>query len=280
MRIPSILFILLFSFLLIGCATHKIKNISYLPTLSSVSETEITPTLSVFTPKKVPAEKMPVLIFVHGGNWNSGSKELYGFFGRNFAKKGVVTVIPGYTLSPNATYDEMTQQIAAAIVWTKENIEEYHGDSEQIFLTGHSAGGHLIALATMNPKYAIEASSISGMIFNDAAGLDMKHYLEENPPTQENNYITTWTTNPEIWKDASPIYFISEKTPPIMVYLGSKTYNSIKVGNQRFLEKLKPFQPTITPIVLDKKHVPMMVQYFWPWSHRYDEIIDFITQQK
>jgi hypothetical protein len=42
---------------------------------------------------------------------------------------------------------------------------------------------------------------------NDAAGLDMKHYLEENPPTAAHNYITTWTSSPFKWQDASP--FIS-----------------------------------------------------------------------
>jgi hypothetical protein len=45
---------------------------------------------------------------------------------------------------------------------------------------------------------------------NDAAGLDMKNYLEGNPPTAEDDYLATWTTNPEQWKAASPIYFIDK----------------------------------------------------------------------
>jgi hypothetical protein len=58
----------------------------------------------------------------------------------------------------------------------------------------------------MNPKYGIDPKSISGIILNDAAGLDMKYYLE-NPPTAVHNYITTWTSSPVKWQDASP--FIS-----------------------------------------------------------------------
>jgi hypothetical protein len=48
--------------------------------------------------------------------------------------------------------------------------------------------------------------------FLNAAGLNMKDYLE-NPPTDEYNYIRTWTTNPEL-EVASPIYFIDKSTPP------------------------------------------------------------------
>jgi len=76
---------------------------------------------------------MPVLIFVHGGNWNTGNKNTYGFLGRNFAKKGVVILIPDYILSPTASYDEMAKEIAAVIQWAKQNCKEYNGDPNKNF---------------------------------------------------------------------------------------------------------------------------------------------------
>ncbi len=267
---------LLFSFCCVlvisSCATTKVKNIEYLNPSDTIEDK---PTLNVYSPRKVE-EKKPVLIYIHGGNWNSGSKELYWWFGRNFAKKEVVTVIPGYTLSPEANYDTQTQQIAKAIQWTIDNIADYGGDNSKIYVTGHSAGGHLGALAVMNPKYEIEERKISGIILNDAAGLDMHNYLTKNLPTEEDNYITTWTKDPEVWKEASPIYFISEATPPMMIYVGTKTYPSIKEANTRFLGKLHKVQPAVAPIYLDKKHVPMITQYLFPWSDRFKEIIDFL----
>lgn len=271
-------FIILSSlFAFASCATKKIKDISYAETLP---ETELKSVkLNIFKPRK-SQEKLPVLIFVHGGNWNTGNKNTYGFFGRNFAKKGVLTIIPDYTLSPETDYDGMAKQIAEAINWTKKNAEKFGGDPNQIFLTGHSAGGHLIALAVMNPKYGIDPKSISGIILNDAAGLDMKNYLESDPPTNENDYLATWSDDPKKWQDASPIYFLDEKTPPLMIYIGNKTYNSIKVANDRFLKALSPLQPEVKPIFVDKKHVPMILQYFFSGSDRYDEIIDFISKNK
>lgn len=260
-----------------SCAVKKDKDVSYLNgEISHKFKQE--PTLNVFSPKNNSSNNLPVLIFVHGGNWNSGRKELYNFFGNNFAKKGVITVIVGYTLSPDANYKEMTSEIAQAILWTKKNISKYNGNPDKIFLTGHSAGGHLITLAALDKEYGIKPDDISGIILNDAAGLDMHHYLEQNPPTTEDDYLSTWSNNPEKWEDASPINFLSESTPPILIYVGEKTYSSIKTANRRFLAELKKYQPEVKVNFINKKHIPMMTQYIWPWNDRYKEIIEFIKK--
>ncbi len=259
--------------ILSSCSTKKFKNITY---ENSVQGKPLQ--LNVFVPRKAKVEKMPVLLFVHGGNWNSGNKNIYGFFGRNFAKKNVITVIPSYTLSPDANYDQMTQEIASAIKWVGTTIENYGGNAEKLFVTGHSAGGHLVALATMNPKYGVKSGSVSGIILNDAAGLDMNHYLENYPPTTENDYLSTWTNNPEEWKKASPINFLNKEMPPFLIYVGKKTYPSIKVANERFLNEVRLYQKDVNPIILNKRHIPMILQYFWPWNDRIDEIVDFISK--
>ena len=278
MRFPFLILLLMTAFLSFNCSSKKITDVSYLK--SSEVSTSDNPKLNVFVPRKSIVDKVPVLIFIHGGNWNSGRKGIYDLLGRNFASKGIITVIPGYTLSPNANYDLMAEQLAEAIKWVKNNIDKYGGDPNQVFVSGHSAGGHLGALAVMNPKYNIDPKSISGIILNDAAGLDMNYYLEENPPTEKDNYLATWTSNPEKWKEASPIYFLNKNTPPFLIYVGDKTYNSIKVANSRFLSALNPFQPNVTPIRLYKRHAPMVLQYFNPWSDRFDETIEFIKKQK
>ena len=274
MRLSYAIIVLFSAFLLIGCA-KKITDVSYVK--ESVDITSATsPKLNVFVPRNSKSKQLPVLIFVHGGNWNSGRKGTYDLLGRNFASKGVITVIPDYTLSPNANYDTMAQQVARAIEWTKNNIGQYNGNPNAIYVTGHSAGGHLVALAVMNPKYEIDPSSVSGIILNDAAGLDMKNYLEENPPTAKNDYIATWTSEPVKWKDASPIYFLNKNTPPFLIYVGDKTYASIKTANNRFIDGLHQYQPKVELVHLNKKHIPMVLQYFSPFSDRFDEVIAFI----
>lgn len=191
-------------------------------------------------------------------------------------KKDFVAVIPGYTLSPQANYDDMANEIAGAIKWTKKNIATYGGNPDQIIVMGHSAGGHLAALVATNPKYLETPETyISGIVLDDAAGLDMYSYLKSNGPSSEDNYNVTWTRDEDCWKDASPIYFLNENTPPFKIYIGTKTYESIAYYNKVFLEELEKFQPEVQPTYLDLKHVPMVTQLFSPWSERYDEIADF-----
>ncbi|MGK0458573.1 MAG: acetyl esterase/lipase [Polaribacter sp.] len=269
--------ILLFCiFLVSSCASRKISNISYL----KKSEALITsfPELNVFQTQT--SEKSPVVIFIHGGYWTSGNKNIYGFLGRNFGKKKIVTVIPNYTLSPNGNYDTMAKEVAAAIQWTSDNIEKYNGNPDQIFLMGHSAGGHLIALVGTNPKYLKNTDMIKGIILNDAAGLDMNSYLKKYPPTKKHNYDVTWTKNQDNWKDASPIYSLSKKAPPFLMFTGIKTYPSIISQNKAFVQKLKTFQPNVKINFLNKKHVPMMRQFLFPWNKNYKEIIKFIEANK
>ena len=262
---------------LTSCASKKIRDIQYQPLQSNArAEANL---LNIFTPRKPVQENRPVVIFIHGGYWEEGNKDIYGFLGRNFAKHDVVTVIPNYRLSPNTSYDGMAKDVVKTIEWTKQNIAQYGGDSEQIFLMGHSAGGHLIALVKTNPKYKIAQGNIKGIILNDAAGLDMNSYLQEYPPTSEHHYNTTWTTNSENWKDASPVYFLNEDVPPFLIYVGEKTYPSIITQNLTFLETLNKYQPNVKIHYLDKKHVPMMSHYFFPGVNRYDEILNFIKKQ-
>lgn len=265
--------ILVFGVLLCSCASTRIKNIPY--TQPSTTALNTQPTLNVFVPNK-GATSNPVLIFVHGGYWEQGKKETYGFLGRNFAKKGIVTVIIDYTLSPKANYDDMAKEVAQAVSWTKTHISKYKGDETSIFLTGHSAGGHLVALVSTSPEYIEDKKAIRGVILNDAAGLDMYNYLQKYPPTETHHYKTTWTENPENWKAASPIYFLNDETIPFKIYVGSKTYESIRVSNDAFIQTLKNYQPDASLEILNKNHVPMMSQFFFPWNDRYDEIIEFI----
>src|SRR4051812_36468031 len=60
--------------------------------------------LTIFSPKKTAAPAR-VLLFIHGGNWNSGKKSLYGFFAKRLAAKGIVAVLLDYPLSPEADWN-------------------------------------------------------------------------------------------------------------------------------------------------------------------------------
>ncbi len=113
--------------------------------------------LDVYSPKG--RKNCPVLFFVHGGGWVLGGKDdvlgIYGYgtVARCLAERGLVVVLPNYRLSPGVRHSEHIRDIAHAFAWTCENIGRYGGDPERIFVGGHSAGGHLVALLATDLTY-------------------------------------------------------------------------------------------------------------------------------
>lgn len=274
--------VLLFSFS--GCAFKRVsrsKNITCLPEDST--NNIAAQKLNVFAPHSHHSLQ-EVLIFIYGGNWNSGKRSLYSFLGNRMARKDVVTVIIDYPKSPKANYDEMATDAALAVKWVKENIGRYGGDPDKIFIAGHSAGGHLASLITVRNKYFDKigmVNPVKGAILIDAAGLDMYGYLKEENFAEDNTYIQTFTNNPANWKEASPLYHLHKGMPPMLIYLGEKTYPSIKSGNKKFTDSLKSlgYHP-LYHILKGKKHIPMITQFLNSCNPRYKEIIEFMRKEK
>ena len=110
--------------------------------------------LDVFSPAK--GKGHPVVLFVHGGSWSLGDKNLFGMYrgvGQFFARHGIVGVMVNYRLSPKVKHPEHIKDVARAYAWVRQNIQKHGGDPDRIYLAGHSAGGHLIALLATDPQY-------------------------------------------------------------------------------------------------------------------------------
>ncbi len=267
-----------------SCAFKRVtrsKNITYLSPDSLQNKPE--EKLNIFAPHNRDTLKN-VLVFVYGGSWNSGKRSLYNFFGSRWARKNVVTVIIDYPKSPAANYDEMAMDIAKGVKWIKENIKQYGGNPDKIFISGHSAGGHLATLITVRNDYFDKVgivNPIKGNILIDAAGLDMYNYLKQENFSVDNHLIQTFTNDPQNWKAASPIYHLHIGMPPMLMYVGEKTYSSIRQGNDAFLRKLKDlnYNPACH-ILKGKKHIPMITQFIYTGNSRYKEIIEFMRTEK
>lgn len=106
----------------------------------------------------------PVLLFVHGGSWNKGSPDDYGFIGRAFVPEGFIVVLAGYRLHPEAVYPAMLEDTAAAISWTRANIAQYGGDPSRIVLAGHSAGAYNVVMAALEERWLGTAGVKTGGI--------------------------------------------------------------------------------------------------------------------
>ncbi|UJP65415.1 alpha/beta hydrolase [Mongoliitalea daihaiensis] len=255
---------------------ERFKEITYLEASDSLPEKK----LNVFKPKK--AQNAPVLLFIHGGSWDSGNKEIYNFLGTRFAKKGVVTVIMDYPLSPDYQVQSMALASAHAVNWMYESIEQYGGSKDRLFVSGHSAGGHLASLISVNDRYfqQLEVSNpIKGTVLIDAAGLDMKWFLEEMNYEPGTSYNIPFTDSPEVWEETSPIYHLDSHAPPMLILLGGRTLPGITLTTERFMEAYREIEPNPNFIFQKrKKHKGMIVQFIYTPNKVYREILKFMEE--
>ncbi len=113
-----------------------------------------------------PANKSnyQTVVWFHGGGLRAGERS----FPEELMKKGIAIVAVNYRLFPRVESPAYIEDTAAAVAWVFKNIKNYRGNSEKIYLSGHSAGGYLVSMVGLDKSYLcvheINADSIAGLI--------------------------------------------------------------------------------------------------------------------
>ena len=100
-------------------------------------------TLDIFP---AAAAGAPVLVFIHGGYWRALDKSDFSFLAPSWVDAGVSLAVVNYDLSPRVSIDEIVRQMLRASRWLWLHAEEYGMDQDRLYVSGHSAGGHLTAM--------------------------------------------------------------------------------------------------------------------------------------
>ena len=176
----------------------------------------------------------PVMIFIHGGYWRMLSASDFSFVAKAFADADVTVVIANYALCPKVSISEITRQMQALVAWTFENIADYNGDPENIFVSGHSAGGHLGAMCALTDwaqAYGLPHNLIKGVI--PVSGLfDLE-------PIQHTYLQPDLNIRPEDIRDCSPITRIRQVTTPMLVTYGSEEPSEFSRHSEEFITAWK-----------------------------------------
>jgi arylformamidase len=104
----------------------------------------------------------PTLVFIHGGYWQANDKENFRFVVDGPLTHGINVALLEYTLAPQARMNQIVQEVRRGVKWLAEHLGEFGADPKRIILCGHSAGGHLTAMAAADPEVWC-GLSISGL---------------------------------------------------------------------------------------------------------------------
>ena len=266
-----------FGALLIGaaaCAPVKILN-TITPSGSFDREKDISygalerQKLDIYRAEK-PRPDSPVIIYVHGGSWDSGSKDLYKFLGQGLTSEGFDVVIPNYRLYPEVRYPKMIEDTAQAIAFTTQQFP-----GREFIVMGHSAGAYNSLMAVMKPTFYPGGSS--------AMCSKIKGLVSLAPPTGvislvEEPYITIF---PErfLGEDA-PLRNASTPIPPVLFIHGMKDTTVYPQNSQMLADKISVRGGSaVVKTYADLNHtdvIKVMSKYFDGGSTLKSDVIEFI----
>lgn len=129
--------------------------------------------LDVYAPKN--AKNLPVVLWIHGGGWQTGDKSSVGRKPHLFVSRGFVFVATNYRLLPDVDMATIVRDIARSVRWVHAHIAEYGGDPNRLFIMGHSAGAQLAALICTDARY-LKAEGVSPAILKGCVPVDGDTY--------------------------------------------------------------------------------------------------------
>ena len=168
--------------------------------------------LDVYHPVGGPS--VATVVWFHGGGLTGGNRSIPSAL----KGQGIAVVAVDYRLSPKAKAPAYIEDAAAAVAWTFKNIARYGGDTNRIFLSGHSAGGYLASLVTLDRRWlavhGVDPDRLAGLV--PFSGQSITHFA-----IREERGLAR--TRPLI-DDLAPVYHVRNDAPPILLISGDRNH--------------------------------------------------------
>jgi arylformamidase len=207
---------------------------------------------NVFAP--ADASNAPVLVFWHGGGWTNGYREYQTFMAPHVVRMGMVLVAPSYRLAPEHPLPCAHEDAMALLAELQRCLAQWGGSPEQVFLAGHSAGGHLAALAALRvadrARAGIGETLVRGCL--PISGIMDLHDPDPAAGSLEERVYTTVLRGCDPVFDTvySPLFWTAGNRVPFALTYGEHDSARVKKSNARMLAMLQA-QPAAVSCVLE-----------------------------
>jgi acetyl esterase/lipase len=258
-----------------------VRNLSYRELYPGEDARDDRDKLDLYLPKGL--KDYPVLFFVHGGAWIRGNKDHFGMYsalGLYWARHGVGMVVPNYRLSPGVQHPEHIKDVARAFAWTQKNIARYGGSPEQIFVAGHSAGGHLVALLATDESYLkaerLSLHNIRGVIpisgvyrihdIHIDAGINadprLKGFSPERLEARSRSLVqSVFGSDPKVLLQASPLTHVRPGLPPFLVIYAEHDLPTLGDMAREFDQALEKKNDDVKILeIKDRNHLSVLLR--------------------
>lgn len=221
-------------------------------------------TISIYnTAGRAEDELRPVYVYIHGGGWGSGTSEDQAALHRMMADHGYVGFSINYRLCNvgnlgNPTWDKAIYDCNEAMKWIYEHAKEYGGDPDRMFLSGESAGGNLSLVYAGRVSTGDLDGPLPQAVCVLYPAIDLKQIVENGrfltadviPYIVEPYIGGELNEYPERWEAITPLSWISDKMPPVLIIHGEKDTLVPIDGSKLYAERLNEVggDATLAPI--------------------------------
>jgi acetyl esterase/lipase len=228
----------------------KAKNVVYSRKIRYSEDKKLY--LNLCTPAELPAGRLPVFVYIHGGGYVSGSPEQRETFVSRIAAAGFFTVNIFYGYAPAYGHPHSIRNIYDALAWLKNNQDKYNIDLDRLYMGGESAGAYFTAMAgavSSNEEYRnrLHLNPVSqGLVFKglilNCGIYDINDALSSGFPFMK-AFMEAYYGKPLKYlkndPDAdllSPARFLTKDFPPSFVLVAQ--HDHLKGGGISFAKKL------------------------------------------
>src|SRR6058998_2480842 len=157
----------------------------------------------------------PVHVFIHGGYWQWLDKSDFSFVARGLQPEGAAVVVVNYALIPAVGMDELVRQCRASIAWVHRHAASFGGDPNRIYVSGHSAGGHLVAMLMSTDWKAF--GNLPADVIKAGCGISGLYDLE---PIRLSYLNEVLKLTPEAARRHSPVHCPPPRSGPLLLPVG------------------------------------------------------------
>lgn len=215
--------------------------------------------LDIYLPNQRKPDN-PVVVFYYGGGWEAGNKKDYKFVGEALSSQGITVVIADYRVYPEVVFPTFMHDAAAALAWTKLHIDKYAGNSDQIFVAGHSAGAHIASLLALDKRYLAPHKLTPSMISGVVGLAGPYDFLPLKSKTLKSIF-----GDEALQEQSQPINYVNGENPPMLLMVGERDRTVLPRNSYHLSEKILASGGEVSLVrYADYGHVAMVAKLAKP----------------
>ena len=239
----------------------------------------------------VHAEKPPLVVFMHGGGWQGGSRQAADRFAF-LPEEGFALASIDYRLAPKGVFPDQIHDCKGAIRWLRAQADSYGYDASKVAVMGTSAGATLALLVGTSGDVAELEGTVGGNLDQSSrvqaiadyyGPSDLELRARTHPERSETPGKGTYlyiggsvAEKPEVARQASPVTHVTPDDPPLLIFHGTRDTTVQQVQAERIRDAYQELSLPIELILIpDGKHGG---KAFWSGENR-EKLVAFLRLQ-